>query len=320
MLHAVLLLAVLSADSSKMFITAASGVRLRATAAADGAEVTRLPICTVLKEIEAAGVKVSVAGQEGVWEHLEAPDGKQGWMFSPGLRAIDPAKPEETYLALAAERAAKKGATFPERADLYNCLRRAATEGKDPEATAKLQLARFKHLDETLKAIGMNSDKQPFKGFLKQYESDVVYSEPAGEWFVRTDNVWQAEKTHHATASGEPLAWFAAELPLPGECEGYLGCSLAKDGMMGGEYLRRHSSGAHAKDALKGYTEYTVENAFVSDLTKEDIPDIIKQIDEAVTLVKTAPDSPQRKKAEAALAKLRAAVVKAKKSARSAAE
>lgn len=315
MLNVVLLLALVSADS-KTFITAASGVRLRATAAADGAEVTRLPICTVLKELEAPGTKVTVAGQEGVWEKLEAPDGKQGWMFSPGLRAIDTAKPEETYLALAAERVGKKSTTFPERADLYNCLRRAATEAKDPEAAGKLQLARFTHLQETLKAIGMSSEKQPFKGFLKQHESDVVYSEPAGEWFVETTNVWAAEKAYHATASAEPLAWLAAEIPQPGECEGYLGCYLARDGMAVGEYLRRHPNGAHAKQALKGYSEYKAADTDMSELAKEDIQSIIPQVDEALTIIRGTADAPVRKKAEASMTKLRAALVKAEKTAK----
>jgi hypothetical protein len=82
MLQALLALAILGADSPKTFITAASGVRPRATAAANGAEVARLPICTVLKELEPPGAKVTVAGQDGVWEQLAALCGRP-----PGPRA-----------------------------------------------------------------------------------------------------------------------------------------------------------------------------------------------------------------------------------------
>ncbi len=313
MLNVLVVLAVVAADSPKTFITAASGVRLRATAAANGAEVARLPICAVLRELEPPGAKVNVGGQEGVWEHLATSDGKEGWMFSPGLRPLDAATADDTYLALAAERAAKKDTSFVERADLYNCLKRAAVESKDPERGGKLALARFTTLREALKAIGMDSDKQPYKGFLAQHKDDVVFSEPAGEWFVETKVVWDAETKFHTTASAEPLAWFAAETPLPGECEGYLGCYLAYSEMREGEYLKRHVGGPHTADALKQYAEYKVENAFIDDLEGADLPGIIKQVDGQLARVRTAPDSPERKKAEKSLTALRVALKKKQK-------
>jgi hypothetical protein len=320
MLNALVLLALLATDAPKTFITAGSGNRLRATAAADGAEVTRLPICTVLTELEPPHAKVTVGKQEGVWERLATSDGKQGWMFSPGLRPLDPSVPDDAYLAVAEERAGKKDLAFAERADLYKCLTRAAAESKDPERGGKLALARFMVLGDTLKAIGMDSEKQPYKGFVTQFKDDVVYSEPAGEWFVQAQPVWDAEKKYHATTSGEPLAWVAAQTQQPGECEGYLGCYLAVSDLQEGEYLRRWPSGAHAADALKEYGEYKVENAYISDLSSDDIPGIIKQLDEQVGLVRKAPDSPQRKKAEKSMATLRAALVKAQKTAKPAAQ
>ncbi len=313
MLNVLVVLAVLAADSSKSFITAASGIRLRAIAAANGPEVARLPICAVVKELEPPGPKVNVGGQDGVWEHLETSDGKQGWMFSPGLRPLDPATADETYVALAAERGSKKDLSFVERADLYNCLKRAAGESKDLERGGKLALARFTVLRDALKAIGMDSEKQPYKGFLAQHKDDTSYSEPAGEWFVNAKIIWDAETKFHSTATGEPLAWLAAETQLPGECEGYLGCYLAYSEMQEGEYLKRHIGGPHTAEALKQYAEYKVENAFIDDLDGADIAGIIKQVDEQLARIRTASDSPERKKAEKAMGALRTALKKKQK-------
>ncbi len=313
MLDVLVVFAVLAADPHKSFITAASGVRLRATAAANGAEVARLPICTVLKELEPPGAKVNVGGQEGVWEHLEAPDGKQGWMFSPGLRPLDAATADETYVALASERSGKKDLSFVERADLYNCLKRASGESKDAEHGGKLALARFMLLRDTLVGIGIEGDKQPYKGFLSQHKDDVVYSEPAGEWFANASTIWGAEQKYHATSSGEALAWLAASTQHPGECEGYLGCSLTYSAMEEGEYLKRHVAGAHVSDALKRYAEYTVESAFIDDLDGSDIPGIITQVDAQLALIRACADSPDRKKAERAMNALKAALKKKQK-------
>ncbi|HSI04999.1 MAG TPA: hypothetical protein VLC93_10995 [Myxococcota bacterium] len=313
MLNVLVVLAVVVTDSPKTFITAASGMRLRATAAANAAEVTRLPICTVLKELEAPGAKVNVGGQDGVWEHLESSDGKQGWMFSPGLRVLDAATADETYVALAAERAGKKDMTFVERADLYNCLKRASAESKDPERGGKLALARFTVLRDALSAVGNGSEKQPYKGFLAQHKDDVVYSEPAGEWFANAKSIWDMEAKYHATSSAEPLAWLAASTNHPGECEDYLGCYLAYSEMEEGEYLKRHTTGAHVGAALKLYGEYKVENAFIDELDGADIAGIIKQVDEQLTLIRACAESPERKKAEKAMTALRNALKKKQK-------
>jgi hypothetical protein len=313
MLNVLVVLAVLAADSPKTFITAASGVRLRATAVANGAEVTRLPICAVVRELEPPGAKVNVGGQEGVWEHLETSEGKQGWMFSPGLRALEPATADATYAALAAERIGKKDMSFVERADLYNCLKRASIQSKDAELGGKLALSRFTVLRDALAAVGIESEKQPYKGFLAQHKDDVVYSEPAGEWFANAKAIWDAEEKYHATSSGEPLAWLAATTAHPGECEGYLGCYLAYSGMEEGEYLKRHTGGAHVGAALKQYAEYKLKNAYIDDLDGADIGGIIKQVDEQLTLIRTCADSPERKKAEKALTTIRAALKKKQK-------
>lgn len=308
--------------SAPQFITAQSGVRLRASAGADGAEVAKLPIGQTLTQIDAPGAPVTIDGKQGTWEHVATADGKQGYLFSTGLVALDSANPAKAYLDLWESRRTNKKLTFPERADLFKMLDQALKTRGDAlyqQATVDIDYARLKALQLTLAKVG-NGEKQPFKGFLKEYEESVVYSEPAGEWFVETTPYWKRVDdylTHKLDA--DELAWALADIPIAGECEGNVGCYLSMNNMMGGEYLRRFPAGKHTEKIVKDYAGWKKDVANYTQFMNDDpgmqgFDDAIKACDEALVWV-NATNAKAKPAAISALNAMKKAAVEAKKKA-----
>jgi hypothetical protein len=97
-------------------------------------------------------------------------------------------------------------------------------------------------------------EKQPYRNYLKRNEKDIVYSEPAGQWMVRSDLFWNLQKKYAGYALADKIAWTAAENGLPGECEGYVPCHFSVLRVTYGEYLWRYPKGKYVKPALQNAT------------------------------------------------------------------
>jgi hypothetical protein len=91
--------------------------------------------------------------------------------------------------------------------------------------------------------------KQPFKAWVLEHEKEVVYSEPAGQYFIRAELLWNLQRKYSNLPVAERAAWAAAQNPLPGECEGYLPCMLHLEMETNARYLSLYPRGPHANDA-----------------------------------------------------------------------
>lgn len=141
----------------------------------------------------------------------------------------------------------------------------AASTGATPVPTpagakAKAADAEFKRLLRLRTALGKippdKLDREPHKSFIKRNEKDIVYSDPAGQWFVRSDLFWALSKKYATLPIADDIAWAAAENPVPGECEGYVNCHVYVVADTYGRYLRSYPDGRSSKKALAKMTEY----------------------------------------------------------------
>jgi hypothetical protein len=147
---------------------------------------------------------------------------------------------------------------FVARGDLADRLKAALQNPDDPELRGRLALLWVRAVRRTLEAIPMTVDgtrQEPFRTWLEDHETDVVYSEPAGQWLLDNTRLWKLHDEHRQSAAAEPLAWEAVENGLPGECEGYPPCYLSGLNRLEGEYLRRHPAGRHAAEAAERIRE-----------------------------------------------------------------
>ena len=125
------------------------------------------------------------------------------------------------------------------------------------QVAATKEYKRLVNLSAALRKIpSEKQNKEPHRSFLKRNDKDIVYSEPAGEWFVRSERFWDLHKKYKTLAIADQIAWTAAENPLPGECEGYLNCHLFNIRSTLGEYLKLYPKGTHSKQAVQKMVEF----------------------------------------------------------------
>lgn len=133
------------------------------------------------------------------------------------------------------------------------------------QAAATREYKRLVNLQTALRKIPFNKqDREPHGSFLKRNEKDLVYSDPAGEWYVRSDRFWALQKKYRKLAIADRIAWSAAETPLPGECEGYVPCYLYAIRRTHGKYLELYPRGTYSKKAVQRIIEplqYIVDDA-----------------------------------------------------------
>lgn len=129
------------------------------------------------------------------------------------------------------------------------------TAQSSPSVAAAKEYKRLVNLQTVLGKIPMTrQDKEPHRSFLKRNDKDIVYSEPAGEWYVRSKRFWDLATKYRNLPIADKIAWTAAENQLPGECEGYVPCYLSVIRMTYAEYLTRFPKGAYRKRAIQEMT------------------------------------------------------------------
>ena len=245
-------------------ITTASGVRVRVRPDTSADESARLQVGIVVEELERSQEKAKVGASEDYWYLVAAPGGVKGWVFGGLTAPFDAARREEIYRRIADERLANASA-FADVADLVRFLDRATGEVARRDALAELEFARLQALARSLAAISIGEqEKLPFKQWTTARAAEIVYSEPAGQWYVRADLLWNLQKKYADRPVAERIAWAAAETPLPGECETDLGCTLFYASATHGKYLKLYPRGAHRDAALDALAE--VFKAVVEDI------------------------------------------------------
>ena len=124
------------------------------------------------------------------------------------------------------------------------------------EATIAKEFKRLKTLQAALEKIPMEKmETEPHKSFLKKNEKEITYSEPAGQWYVRSELFWKLrERAKHLPVADE-IAWTAAQNPIPGECEGYINCYMYLETVTNGRYLLYYPNGKYSKQAITEIVE-----------------------------------------------------------------
>jgi hypothetical protein len=182
--------------------------------------------------------------------------------------------------------AADRGpAAFKARVAAFDARSRELAETRGVEARGKAALAWLESLQLVLAAIPFERTQNPiFKAWMDAHTELAVYSEPAGEWFVRHDVIWTLHDEHRRSASADAIAWIGALTGIPGECEGYIPCYAYGLNAREGEYLRRHPAGGHTKEALEEIAK-TVDLSVDDLLARPDRNDFLKVPEDCADLL-----------------------------------
>lgn len=240
----------------QQFITTASGVRARAAASTNSDEVTRLPIGSLVKQVDMELRAGQVGDKNDYWYHVALPNGKEGWVFGSFITRFVEKQRGEIYLQIARTKAKTEKASFAELADLSRFLSTAITEITERTSLAELELWRWIALQQAFNNIESDKIQQPeYQRFIKANQSNAIYSEPGGVWLVKADLLWNLQKKYADLPVAEMIAWEAASQSLPGECEGDDTCATMYLNQTKGRYLQLYPTGKHAGDALDEFVQ-----------------------------------------------------------------
>ena len=201
------------------------------------------------------GKLLPVAEKNAAWYRVEYAAGKSGWISKTLVKDYEAERRDDIYREIADKYFKNQTPDFATAAEVCEFLATAHLLVRKDSLKADLNFRRLRLLSAALKAIPFGKgDNAPYKAFLKTNEKDVIYSDPSGEWYVRSDVYWELHNRFTALPVAEDIAWEAAQNPMPGECEGYVNCYLYHLRATDGEYLNFYPNGKYSKKALTNIT------------------------------------------------------------------
>lgn len=236
----------ISANAPQIIVTDLSA-RIRSQAKSTAPELTRPKLGTILL----------VAEKTPAWYRVQFTSGSKitnGWISANSVNDLNSTGRDQLYRQIADRYYKNDGMDFATASALYEFLNKADDELNDSD-TAELDLKKLMALKSALKAIPVGqSDVNPYQEFIKGNQKNVVYSEPAGAWYVNSNLFWDLHTKYEKSPLADQIAWEGAQNPLPGECEGYVNCYLFYGRMTSAEYLRLHPTGKKNTEALINLT------------------------------------------------------------------
>jgi hypothetical protein len=242
-------------DSPQNKITTVSAMRVRKSPQVSAEEIVRLKLGTMVNAIARSANQETVASKTDYWYRVNLPNGDSGWLFGGLLLDYSASKRLELIRKIIEGRLKAENTDFADRQEIYNLAASSVTEAKDVSTRAEFELLKTLALANSALAVAYEqSAKSPYREWLKAHNAEVVQNEFAGGYQLRADVLWTLERKYHNLPIADRIAWEAAELWPPSDCEGDEVCHVF---LYEGEirYLSIHPTGAHAAEALKNIAE-----------------------------------------------------------------
>lgn len=237
-------------DNAPQIIVTDVSARIRSQAKTGAPEMTHPKLGTVLR----------VAEKIPAWYRVQFTDGAKtssGWISAISVNDLKPAAKDQIYRQIADRYYKPEGMDFTTASELYEFLNNVSADSGATADSAELELKKLLALRSALRSIPPEkTNEKPYGDFLKAQKKNVVYSEPAGEWYANSNLFWDLHKKYEKSPLADRIAWEGAQNPLPGECEGYVNCYLFYARMTSGEYLNLHPTGKNNLEALNNITNF----------------------------------------------------------------
>lgn len=228
--------------TAEQIIVVATASRIRRQPKTNSAQLSQVTLGKLLPVFE----------KNAAWYRVEYAEGKSGWISKTIAKDYETDRRDDIYHEIADRYSKNKTLDFATAAEVFEFLRMAQVLVKTDSLKADLSFRRLRVLNAALKAVPSGKSEQfPYKNFLKANEKDLVYSDPSGKWYVRSNLYWDLHNKYVALPIAEEIAWEAARNPIPGECEGYVNCQLHALRAMESEYLKFYPNGKYSRQALE---------------------------------------------------------------------
>jgi hypothetical protein len=240
---------------SQSKITTVSAMRVRKSPQVSAEEIVRLKLGTVVNAIARSANQDSVAGKTDYWYRVSLPNGEMGWLFGGLLLDYTTGQRQALIRQIIEARFKAENTDFADRQEIYDLAASSLTEAKDVSTRAEFELLKTLALANSALVIpSEESNKSPYREWLKVHGVEVVQNEFAGGYQLRSDVLWSLEKKYHNLPISDRIAWEAAETFPPSDCEGDEVCHVfIEEGEI--RYLSLHPTGAHVAEALKNIAD-----------------------------------------------------------------
>jgi len=241
-------------DAVQARITTVSAMRARKAPQVAAEEVVRLKLGTVVSAIARSTNQDTIGGKTDYWYRVNLPSNQTGWLFGGLLLDYSASKRQELVRQIIEARLKAENTDFFDRQEIYNLAVSSVSEAKGVSTRAEFELLQTLALANWALSLPFEKDKSPYREWVKAHAGEVVYNEFAGTYQLRTDVLWNLEKKYHTLPIADRIAWEAARMWPPSDCEGDEVCDFfLSEGEI--SYLGLYPAGAHAPEALKDITE-----------------------------------------------------------------
>ena len=242
-------------DAPQSKITTVSAMRVRKSPQVSAEEIVRLKLGTVVNAVARSANQDSVAGKTDYWYRVSLPNGDTGWLFGGLLLDYTTGQRQQLVSQIIEARLKAENTDFADRQEIYNLAASSLTEVKDVSTRAEFELLKTLALANSALAVpSEQTNKSPYREWLKAHNVEVVQNEFAGGYQLRSDVLWDLEKKYHNLPIADRIAWEASQAFPPSDCEGDEVChAFIEEGEI--RYLSLHPTGAHVTEALKNIAD-----------------------------------------------------------------
>jgi len=242
-------------DAPQSKITTVSAMRVRKSPQVSAEEIVRLKLGTVVNAIARSANQDSVAGKTDYWYRVNLPNGDTGWLFGGLLLDYTTGQRQQLVSQIIEARLKAENTDFADRQEIYNLAASSLTEVKDVSTRAEFELLKTLALANSALAVpSEQTNKSPYREWLKAHNVEVVQNEFAGGYQLRSDVLWDLEKKYHNLPIADRIAWEASQAFPPSDCEGDEVChAFIEEGEI--RYLSLHPTGAHVAEAIKNIAD-----------------------------------------------------------------
>ena len=240
-------------DTAQSKITTVSAMRARKAPQVTAEEIVRLKIGTVVNAIARSTNQDTIGGKTDYWYRVNLPNGQTGWLFGGLLLDYNASKRQELVRQIIEGRLKAENTDFFDRQEIYNLAASSVANAKDVNARAEFELLKTLALASWALSLPYETNKSPYREWVKAHAAEMVYNEFAGGYQLRADVLWNLEKKYHALPIADRIAWEASQMLPPSDCEGDETCAFfLSEGEI--RYLGLYPNGAHAAEAIKNIT------------------------------------------------------------------
>jgi hypothetical protein len=236
-------------------ITTVSAMRARRAPQVTAEEIVRLKLGTVVNAVARSTNQETIGGKTDYWYRVDLPNRETGWLFGGLLLDYNAGQRQQLLRQIIEARLKAENTDFADRQEIYNLAASAINDAKDVSTRAEFELFKVLATANSALAIPFEADnRSPYREWLKAHTGELEYNEFAGGHQLRAEVLWNLERKYHSLPIADRIAWEAAEMLPPSDCEGDEVCHFF---LYEGEikYLSLHPAGTHAADSVKNLTK-----------------------------------------------------------------